>query len=863
MGDDSDGRAATNDARGLKARPVASTSRCTLESFDLSTTTQSTCTCFSQVRQTKRRARGSWWRAATTTAACVFVGSALDSAQAAAVPLATGQPQTLQHLQRQPRAPAAATGAVYARQATPQHRRRDDNVRTTTRATASTSTPRKRRDVLDKYELVDGEWIVNHDWTLRGRTGQAPTTPLAALAPSPSVESADDDDAAMGEANVEPTRTLSTSSKLSTARPSLYSSTVSTPKPSSSAEYEPHASPKIAAAATSSSFSIPDGWAATPRETGFYAVPIIVAMSVLVAVMVIGTVFGSVLWRRHERNKRKRRRARRKAQQAGLVTEKVEGEGDGDHDGDAAAVVSGRVAKLVSAVGIRRKRKHAKTRSELGTTTPAEDTTSPTTAEAHSTALERTATRGTVSSGRRTAGQVRAAIVAGSARIRRRRRNRLGIRTSDHPGADSSDDDDDAHSMTEALTQSDSAARRPDTLTARLQSRLRDPLNRHNSSSSERGGPGTSATVYSRDLDRTATQSTRDSAARLSRTSSRTSQLTIDSITRAVGLGQPSDDAHVLPLHRPVTPTAGPSSSFGSTVTDAQLPALGPPAYRPSSSTLQTPSRFSISRVPVPGVAVTDAAAGTSRRPHVEQEAEDWHWPGEKGRSIPSSSSNAVASSSTGVSPLALVDRHDDEEPPQDRSLYSAHLATDDKAVLARIRQQAEAVSATAASTLSAPRGDGEDDEIGPPSVLGLASAPEPPVDPFDDDGLDVDEDGFERFPYGSSSGSTRIDVPEPSAPPQVEQIDDDQHQQESSSSSSQSFMLPTPPRPVTQSLEYLVASGPSPSSSSSRYGGLRTSALPRDVEENDLRQVEERGVLPVYEPSRGEVHERRGDDMV
>ncbi|KAK4049019.1 hypothetical protein OIV83_004380 [Microbotryomycetes sp. JL201] len=836
--------------------PVASTSRVTLDSIDLSIDNVAPCTCFRRRSRHVESAKTTWWRAATTAAVCVLTATTPTKASARAVPTAAQAQVHLDWLDGPLGATAAATGPAYALKdpdrARPQRRRRrrDNDAGL---VTPPTPTPRKRRDVLDKYEYISGEWVINHEWTLLGRTGHAPTA-----TPRTIPESADDeDDMAMGEANVEPTRTLTTSTRLSSAatRTLSPSSSLVTPKPSVNTDFEKHASPKIAAAATSSSFSIPDGWAATPRETGFYAVPIIVAMSVLVAVMVIGTVFGSVLWRRHERNKRKRRRARRKAQQAGLVDgtlvdEKEVGDGSGGA-GDSA----GRVAKFVNAVGIRRKKRHARKSSDA--VVSAADGTEATLAEATATALERTATRGSTSSGRRTAGQVRAAIVAGSARIRRRRRNRLGMRTSDHPGSDSSDDD--ADSMTEALTQSDSA-RRPDTLTSRLHSRLSAPLGRTNSSSSERVSP----TVYSRDLDRTVTQSTADSADRLSRTSSRTSHLTLDSISRVVGLGQPADDGNVLPLHRPVTPTA-PGSTFGSTVPDAQLPALGPPAYRPSSSTLQTPSRFSVSRVPVPRVAVTDTDADARGNANEEE----WHWPGEKGRNVATSSSAVASSSSNAMLPLPHIEsasvEDEDDEPPEDRALFSAHLATDDKSVLARIRQQAEVVSA--ASTSSARRDDNnEDDDIGPPSVLGLASAPPAELDPFlDADGLDVDEDGFERFPGASSSVSARIQIPEPSAPPSLVDADSDAQQRTTST-----FLLPAPPRPVNQSVDYMTRSS-APSLSSSSLSPLasssnrilhRTSALPLHVEENDLRQVEERGVLPEYEPNRRQ-QITQAEDMV
>ncbi|KAK4056003.1 hypothetical protein OIO90_002998 [Microbotryomycetes sp. JL221] len=724
-----------------------------------------------------------------------------------------------------------------------------------------------KRQVVDKWEFSDGVWVINDQWSYRGRTGRAPSTVIL-----------DEGDAAMGEANIEvtdqldPTTTImtTTSTKLSTARSMSYSTTSRT----TTIDYEPHATPKVAAAAptTSSSqsgFEIPDGWAATPRETGFYAVPIIIAMSVLVAVMVIGTVFGSVLYRRYERNRRKRRRQRKKA--AALKAQGIEvndEKPDDDQGDDALKVAKGKVIQFATKVGMTRRSKHRKAKASTSAFANDDSTTAPVT---EATALERTATRGTTSSsGRRTAGEVRAAIVAGSARIRRRRRNRLGVRTSDHPGIDSDESDDD-DSMTEALTQSEGATRRgaPETLTARLQARLRDPLNRRPSNSDVNA---TSATVYSRDLDRTATASTQATVSRLSRTSSRTSQLSIESLSRAVGLGQPTDTDHVLPLHRsattPSSPALRPSSSssstgpaFGAAVADTQLPVLGPPAYRPSSSTLQTPTRFSVSRVPVPRIEI-NAGPSSSSHAHTSASANDddqWHWPGEKGRN-----DAPIASSSSALLPPATPidddEEHDDETlppPPTDRSLYTAHLATDDKAVLARIRQQAEQV---AASTSTSRRNayDDSEDTLEPPSVLALASAPEQ-GDPFTgqlDDDVDVDEDGFERFPYAESSRSNARNLPQASAPPMLDEEGSNEIEQSSRTASASTSLLPAPPRAVQPSIDYTTLLPTSPgSATTSRVGGrvvLRTSALPSHVEDDDLRQVEERGLLPVYEPARG-----------
>ncbi|KAM0750071.1 hypothetical protein T439DRAFT_244935 [Meredithblackwellia eburnea MCA 4105] len=64
-----------------------------------------------------------------------------------------------------------------------------------------------------------------------------------------------------------------------------------------------------ASAVASSTFVVPSGWAAKERATNFYAVPVIISTSIILASIVIGAIVGSVLWRNQTR--RAARRARR------------------------------------------------------------------------------------------------------------------------------------------------------------------------------------------------------------------------------------------------------------------------------------------------------------------------------------------------------------------------------------------------------------------------------------------------------------------------------------------------------------------------------------------------------------------------
>lgn len=680
---------------------------------------------------------------------------------------------------------------------------------------------RKRAAVLPKYEYVDGSWIINPTATLRGRTAGGGGD--AALA---------GDDSATARAtalqdNLDELTTSSTKTSASTRRTTgtsshLSSSTASlpTPSPTHSAN-APHGTPKIAAAASATSeFTIPDGWAATPRETNFYAFPVIVAMSVLVAITVVGTVVGSVVWRRKRRVKRNKEGEAEKGRM-GRMMEKVGlgaiapkkkskkkggkskgkkgGAGKGSGGGGAGAAAEGPAAGL--------DRVDSRASSDLGSGS---------------------------AGGRRAITRANASALPPAGRLRPRRRRQPRV-----------EDEEQEEEERSALTgsQPDRPATPHDTLTSRLQARLRNPIQGAPPSPTTQRGP---ATVFSRDLDRTSTHSTYSSGGRLSRTSSLAASLrSHEDPSRLLGQPQDIEDRPTLSRsssQRSLAPStrapASPAlsahsnaSAFGSTVLDVPLPALGPPAYRPASSTVQSTTRMSISRVPVPRIEVEEESApSTSSEPTAsggverDEHGQLWHWPNEKPARQVAPAPRRRSRRVPALAPPPPAEEEEEDHPPVDRSLYSAHLATDDKAVLARIREQA--------STPLAHGGQQASSSSSRPEQLPEASAPA--VEGEEDDL--VDEDGFERLPLPSGGAGPSQRTPShplPSAPP--------------APTAPTSSLLPAPPRPVDLAFDYTTTS-PSLALSSDHKTSTGPSGSSRRRAPVEDEQEAEEAFLPVYQ---------------
>ncbi|GAA6021622.1 hypothetical protein JCM11491_001242 [Sporobolomyces phaffii] len=616
----------------------------------------------------------------------------------------------------------------------------------------------RRRQILPKYEFSDGSWIVDTGWTLRGSipTSHLLHTRHRATALADTVETA--------SVSLSPAPTRSRSPP-SPHVPSTATTSTSTRTPI----YTQHAY------ASASEVPIPRGWQTRPRETDYYAVPIIISMSVLVAIAVVIAILGSVCWRKKKR--------RRRDPEKDYVQEK-------GWRGIVQRATRGRRQPAK-----RRKRKVKK--PVEGDRAPVERDVVEVAREADGQSLRESV--GSTGSGSRTPRIVRTTgFAAVSERSRPRWRNRR--RRDGEQGNDASDDE--ATALTRSETRSTTSSADPrDALTARLAARLHGPSNR------DRSGP---STVFSRLPERNRSSSSlSNSHDPFPRTSTQDSHLTRStsrsSLYQAVVsppsiLFTPADDPTLSPrppgspafeplslsrvpsrsapipspalVHSdaptdPLLPVVPPSiptstaSSFNALLShdaDLALPLMpGPPAYRPASSTVQTTRRYGAGDSPaaVPRTAISPSAtssrlANLARRRRVsavegpppleDGQRAEWHWPGEKGRRIepsggeetpgtagPSSSSAFVLSNDEGADE---EQEHEEEaEPPFDRSLYQAHLATDDKSVLNRLR------------TAYRPQSDGEEDNEG-----GGASRPMIPVPSAPAVEDEVDEDGFERF---------------------------------------------------------------------------------------------------------------------
>ncbi|GAA5890447.1 hypothetical protein JCM5296_005049 [Sporobolomyces johnsonii] len=666
--------------------------------------------------------------------------------------------------------------------------------------------PTLRKRLLPKYEYESGSWVIDRTWTLRGSVGRQGTARVAATAMEDNVYS------------------LLSSSSVSTVASSTRPSTEASVTPTSTR------SPTNAQRNSSPSKTvlIPSGWQATPRETSYYAVPIIIAMSVLVAVVVVGAILGSVFWRR-------KKRRRRDVEKDALVPEKG---------------WRGIVQKAVHGSGGRRKgRKKSKRKARAVEEDPAAMATGVDAANDARSVQDSVGSGG--SAGGSVVRRVRTIGFAAGNRVQPRRRRRRA-QGGDEGGEAGTDDESAALTRTGSRSTTSSATP-DDTLIARLARRLRrssrtedetaEPSTVFSHALTARSSSTLSAAALSQ-LSRTSTRtSTRSSlgppplthpppqifftpaddpalqplapsssAVSLSRTPSRTSS--VHSVARVPVPSPALETLPLAPASLPIAPAA--FNALLSSDADLALPlAPGPPAYRPSSSTVQTTRRFGAGDLPAtaPGRAAGGAAGrlvGRGRRrarqpQRAEEEDEgEWHWPGEKGRDFAgfggastSAAGPSAGPSAVGDEPAAAASPFDDgeeeDEPPLDPSMYTAHLATDDKAILARLR------NATFRAT--GVEGDDVGAEDEPPAAYaeaGPSAQPSaPPVEEVEDD--EVDEDGFERFV------------------PQEEEQQEDEDEEANIGTSTTAVpaspsLLPAPPNRVLFSYPYLSSSTPSSS---------------------------------------------------
>ena len=682
--------------------------------------------------------------------------------------------------------------------------------------------PRLRQrgpDIPPLYVNSDGEWVQDYGWTLRGRKGTAvnPASTAASTAYATAMEDHIPSTPSPSTATAGPEHTPDVAGlgvdagALASSSGSTFSST-----PTSTAASSSSSSPSI---------SIPNGWQAIPRETNYYAVPLVIAMSVLVAVLVAISIFISVIVRRKKRRRRKAaaaRKAKRLAAANGTTPTDLDGTNVMTEKGWRGALekVTGRQARRK-----KRKAKRAATRAAAGAG-PA--------GAGERTEGEEEGSAGRAPSVRRRV-RVTGFTAAGLRGSLRRRRRRDGDGGDDgegdgRGGGDVEEEEEDERALTRSGTRSPTASIVEDTLTHRVATRL------SSSASGQQRGAGTT-TVFSRDarngsvisltasaLDRVGSRSSRRSTG-----AGTSSSASIRSTSSALLpppphpapeiLFTPADDptlpdhlaipgsphprptsprpelssslpppiaSSVSPPSSPTTTAPPPVSAFGAMIATDSLPAPGPPAYRPSSSTVQRTRRFADPDHATTSSPAGEAAAsrlGATRRRLRRQRREsegtsteqgprsddndegEWHWPGEKGRPLAASSASAASTSADPFveeeEALAKGDQHPDDVEqneegaltPVDRSLFSAHVATDDKAVLARLRQQRERSPFVL---------DDEEADVGMITAGGssafvpvaisvpMAMASAPPVA----DDVDLDEDGFERYDYSTPTAA-------------------------------------------------------------------------------------------------------------
>lgn len=550
-----------------------------------------------------------------------------------------------------------------------------------------------KRDGTDLDE-IDGRYLATEPWTLFGRTG-----------PSTSSSSS--------SSTVAPTPSGTGTKVVGGEHIQLQAAAVDTP---TAAPPDPSNDPSLndPPDPSSSSLSVPTGWTPRTRATNFYAVPVIIAMSIIVSIMCVVIMLVTFRWRRRRRAAEKRRRK-----------------------GDPEKVVvgkkgNGRVGEMVR-----------KTMGKLGRKKGADGAASP-----------------------RTGGSV-----AGTGRVRQRRGNRVRQIVARSRNGEDSGDEDEGSALTH--TASSSSGPPPATLSSRLHQMV-----------------SSSAARSSLTVEAPSTHHSSTSSLPLSRTPSHTSTLshhTVDST-----LGQPTDTVSPLPT--------APLSEFGILFpSDTVLPVLGPPAYRPNSMTVGSTSRLTESIIPVQTPVQSSSTLPQASLPEEEEEEEveeeddpnATHWPNEK---VPRQRRSRPVTRPTVALPSIEIQPPSHSEP--DPTEFAAHLATDDKAVLRRIREAASEYPQSS-------------------RMGGEASAPM----------MDVDEDGFEAYDSSLDTVMTEVQV---ERRPSV-------------------GSLPEPPRKVDNA--FVVEEG---TSSLPTYGrrvqvNLEPSAPPaEDWEEEDLGQED------------GEVLERR-----
>ena len=483
----------------------------------------------------------------------------------------------------------------------------------------------RKRDHLDqvppRFRLLEGDLIPDDEWQLFGKSSTAKHF-IDVVSSPPRTDT--DIHPALLEANSEPT----------------------------------------VASALPITITVPDGWQNTPRPTSFYAVPVIVASSLILALFIIGGILSGIVWRSKQR-----------------VRRHIE-------DGDGA--LEQKRSKLDRLFGRKGKKYKSRRRRVVQREMTQEG------GDAVSIVSVRSATE---------------FAVGGAGRVRQRRaRNRRA--TAEDIDSQDNDDGEETRPLTGSATSLSAAPTLAGRIVARLRPSTAESVEQRDSN---RLDP---SIVFSRDLPRSVTTSSDASH------SSRTAQLPLPLPSAAPPVSPPilaiSTTALTVSLPSESSPPSpGGQSNFGLTFPTETVVQPSPPAYRQNRT---IPSSSRLNPITLPPAAITLRTGEPSE------------WADEKveARSVEEEVQESV------------VAQQEEEEEVIDPATYSAHIATDDKVVLARLR---------ATSSLSSDRN----------SPLEMPSAPQL-------DSNDIDEDGFERLVLPVPTGSTSSLVlpnlmPPPSTP--------------------------------------------------------------------------------------------------
>lgn len=399
------------------------------------------------------------------------------------------------------------------------------------------------------------------------------------------------------------------------------------------AQVTPDSSSTTPDSSATNNVNIPDGWIPVKRATGFYHVPVIIALSVILSTLLAVLIVGSVFWRKQRRSKRKAAAGQHYDRaEKGVLHKGITEEGNG-------------LRRIV--------RKIRRTR------------------------------RG----GKRGGGSVAHKPDSGGGGL---------VGTSEAAGLGTARRSGSVRSRISTATIAAATTSRPSSLLTRTTTNEVSTVAVSQSQSRSSSSPSPTPSLFA--LQRTVSRTSI-----LSRTSTSANYPAAPS---SPNLGPPDDDSTDS---TPLANSPPPVSPFGSYFPiDVALPTPGPPAYRPNSSTVRRTSRLTESVLPLPStssstsrpVVGSDDTIRTIRANHVgsegeEEDIDEWHWPNEK-RGLTSLSSTSPSpppphATSSRLSPSrpdldAEGGEEIEEEEEVDRSKFVAHIATDDKATLARLR---------------------------------------------------------------------------------------------------------------------------------------------------------------------------------